>query len=202
MYIYGVLAKVYIVTLLKRSDIYLLGQQRIYSLTDKVINKICDFAVAAKNPVDLLQPWWLVFVRWWRNTQAAVKMSLGRGTPGCGLGHAAAYKENTYVHPSYVIFSLSEKIMAGHIHYPNTYSAIRSGTHRQKSFLLSQRRRGGNQGKWGMLPPAPTSLIAGWYSWGMKECQVAMGHVVCFALLWYAYPLSCYELIWCCVLET
>lgn len=108
-----------------------------------------------------------------------------------------------HLHTSYVIL-LFEKIMAGsgHIHYPNTYSASRSGTHRQKSYLLPWRRRGGNQGKWGMLPPVPTSLITGSCSWGMKECQVAMGHVMCFALLWYAYPLSCYELIWCHASET
>ena len=54
-YVYiEVLAQVYVFTLLKKPDVCLLGQPRLYSLTDKVVNKARDFTIAVRNPVDLL----------------------------------------------------------------------------------------------------------------------------------------------------
>lgn len=124
----------------------------LYSLPDKVINKACDFTVAARNPSDLLLPRCLVIAGRWKNVQAAVKMSLCRETPGCGPGHVFAVccsLHSEHFHTFYVIFSLSEKVMAGSgcVGYPNAHSACKSGTHRQKSYLLPLGLRGGNQGK-------------------------------------------------------
>lgn len=70
-YVYiEVLAQVYIFTLLKKSDVCLLGQPRLYSPTDKVVNKASDFTIAVRNPIDLLWPWCLVIAVWWKNVKA------------------------------------------------------------------------------------------------------------------------------------
>ena len=137
---------------------------------------------------------------WWKNVQAAVKTSVCRETPGCSPGHAFAecwaYRASTCT--LYMLsFHYLSRLVAGSgcIHYPHTHSACKSSTHRQKFYPLPLSLRGSNQGKWGM-PPAPTSFMAQGCGLGMKECQATLCHVMCCALVWYAYPLCCYGLIY------
>lgn len=168
------------------------------SLINKVINKACDSTVGIPltcsyhdvkpNDCRMME----------ERADYSENVTVG-GTPGCSPGHVSAAcrsLRSEHLHTSYVIISLSEKIMAGsaHIYYPSTHSACKSSMHKQKSYLLPLRLRGGNLGKWG-IPPAPTSLIAGWYGLGMKECQVTRGHVVCCVLVCYAYPYPVTD--WC-----